>query len=111
MTVIIPEDHHAQADLEEHNIECITPAGAQTQDIRPLRIGILNIMPDVSSYEFNLLYPLGKSILQIEPIWIRLDTHSYNSSNPEHMDEFYMSFAEATKHKPLDGLIITGAPV
>ncbi len=111
MTVIVPDFYHAKQALEEHNITCISKDDAQRQDIRPLRIGILNIMPNVQSYEFNLLYPLGKAILQIDPVWLRLDTHVYTSSAGEHMDYFYIPFAEAIKTRRLDGLILTGAPV
>ncbi|MCP4750222.1 MAG: homoserine O-succinyltransferase [Proteobacteria bacterium] len=111
MTVIIPKHYHAQAALESNNIMCVSAQDAARQDIRPLRIGILNIMPNVQTYEFNLLYPLGKSILQIVPVWIKLSTHKYNTSSREHLDDLYVSFKEAVKDKPLDGLIITGAPV
>jgi len=111
MTVILPKHHHAQTALESHHITCIDPDHAEKQDIRPLRIGILNIMPNVKSYEFNLLYPLGKSILQIDPVWIKLKSHSYKSSSTVHLDELYIDFDEAVKDQHLDGLIITGAPV
>jgi homoserine O-succinyltransferase len=111
MTVIIPKHYHAQAALESTNIDCISPEKAAKQDIRPLRIGILNIMPNVQTYEFNLLYPLGKSILQIIPIWIKLSMHQYHSSSQAHLDDLYVTFREAIADKPLDGLIITGAPV
>jgi len=111
MTVILPTHHHAQKALESHNITCIDPQHAEKQDIRPLRIGILNIMPNVKSYEFNLLYPLGKSILQIDPVWVKLKSHSYKSSSSSHLDELYIDFDEAVKDRHLDGLILTGAPV
>lgn len=110
MTIITPESYHAQAALEEHNVTCIQQNDALRQDIRPLRIGILNIMPEAQTYEFNLLYPLGKSILQIEPVWIRLSTHSYRSSDQAHLNNLYVTFEEAVD-KGLDGLIVTGAPV
>jgi len=111
MTIIIPEDYHAQVALEDNNITCIDKKDALQQDIRPLRIGILNIMPNVESYEFNLLYPLGKSILQIDPVWIKLSTHHYNSSSKAHLSNLYVSFQDAIQEQHLDGLIITGAPV
>jgi len=111
MTIILPKYHHAQEALESNHITCIKTEDAAHQDIRPLRIGILNIMPNVKTYEFNLLYPLGKSILQIDPVWIRLESHAYKSSSSEHMENLYVTFAEAIAEKHLDGLIITGAPV
>lgn len=111
MAIIIPKHYHAQAALEANNISWLSEENAAKQDIRPLRIGILNIMPRVQTYEFNLLYPLGKSILQIIPVWIKLSNHQYNSSSQEHLDDLYVTFKEAISEKPLDGLIITGAPV
>ncbi len=72
MTIILPELYHAKSALESNNITCISASDAAMQDIRPLRIGILNIMSNIQTYEFNLLYPLSKSILQIIPVWLRL---------------------------------------
>ena len=111
MTIILPKYYHAQEALESNNIICIASQDALRQDIRPLRVGILNIMPKVQTYEFNLLHPLGKSILQIEPVWIKLGTHSYSSSSQKHLEELYVTFEKAIYLQKLDGLIITGAPV
>lgn len=111
MTIIIPQSYHAQTALESNNIMCISESDAAKQDIRPLRIGILNIMPNVQTYEFNLLYPLGKSILQIIPVWIKLSSHQYTTSSKTHLNELYVTFKEAVQGRALDGLIITGAPV
>ncbi len=112
MSIILPENYHATKELEKRNVHCIARENAVRQDIRPLRIGILNIMPKVETYEFNLLYPLGRSIIQIEPVWIRLNSHHYKSSNKSHLDELYISFEDAIKEgRGFDGLIITGAPV
>jgi homoserine O-succinyltransferase/O-acetyltransferase len=111
MTVIIPDHYHAKTALEANQIMCVSAQDAARQNIGPLRIGILNIMPKVQTYEFNLLYPLGKSILQIIPVWIKLSTHVYTTSSKAHLDNLYVTFREAVRSKPLDGLIITGAPV
>ncbi len=111
MTIILPEHYHAKSVLESNNIMCVSSEDAARQDIRPITIGILNIMPNVRTYEFNLLYPLGKSILQIIPIWIKLSTHDYSTTSKEHLSDLYVTFKEAIKERPLDGLIITGAPV
>ncbi len=111
MTIVIPDDYHAKEALENRRIRCIPAARAAKQDIRALRIGILNIMPEAESYEFNLLFPLGRSVLQITPIWIRLKSHSYSSSNQDHLDRHYVSFEDAVKDRHLDGLLISGAPV
>ena len=77
MTLIIPPDYHALRLIEENGIGWIPLAKAARQDIRPLRIGLLNIMPLGEQYEFNLLNPLCLSALQIEPVWIRLESHAY----------------------------------
>ena len=111
MTLIIRSDYHAVPILERNGIRWIPPAQAKRQDIRPLRIGILNIMPLGEKYEFNILHPLGLSVLQLEPIWIRLESHNYKSWEPKHVDDIYVTYEEAMRDQPLDGLILTGAPV
>ncbi|HMA92208.1 MAG TPA: homoserine O-succinyltransferase [Polyangiaceae bacterium] len=111
MTIILPQHYHARRALEESRVVCITPEHAVRQDIRPLRIGILNVMPKAETYEYSILLPLGRSIIQIEPVWIRLNTHAYKTSNWEHINNLYVTFDEAIAHAPLDGLILTGAPV
>ncbi|MDA3938460.1 MAG: homoserine O-succinyltransferase [Spirochaetia bacterium] len=111
MAIIVPENYHAKQALENARVHCISSFNAQKQDFRPLRIAILNIMPEANTYEYNILFPIGRAIIQIEPVWIRLKTHAYKSTSKEHLDELYISFEEAIKYKGLDGLIITGAPV
>lgn len=111
MTIVVPEDYHAKAALEKSGIECISSNDALREDIRALRIGILNIMPKADTYEYSLLHPLGRSVMQIEPVWIRLDTHSYSSTDPSHLQKLYVPFSEAIDKKRLDGLLVTGAPV
>jgi homoserine O-succinyltransferase len=97
--------------IEQNKIRWLPIEQAVTQDIRPLRIGILNIMPLGEQYEMNLLNPLGLSILQIEPIWIRLESHAYKTWPKGYIDDLYQTYEQATKEAPLDGLIVTGAPV
>lgn len=111
MAIIIPENYHIERQLQEHRVHCITPQAARVQDIRPLRIGILNIMPQAESYEFNLLFLLGRSIIQIEPVWLKLHSHSYSSSDRQHIDDHYLYFDQAIEKRGFDGLIVTGAPV
>ena len=111
MALILPRSYHKLAAVERNHISWIEPDLAERQDIRPLRIGILNIMPLGKQYEFNLLHPLGLSPLQIEPIWIRLKSHSYKTWDNNHLDSLYVEWEEAMSPAPLDGLIITGAPV
>ena len=111
MALILPSTYHKIRDVEKNHISWIEPELAERQDIRPLRIGILNIMPLGKQYEFNLLHPLGLSPLQIEPIWIRLKTHTYKTWDINHLENLYMTWEKANKIQPLDGIIITGAPV
>jgi homoserine O-succinyltransferase len=111
MTIVLQKDYHAKAALEQRRVLCIDQNQALKEDIRALRIGILNIMPQAERYEFSLLYPLGRSVLQIEPIWIRLETHTYTSTDQSHLGKLYVPFEDAVSHNKLDGLIVTGAPV
>ncbi len=111
MSIIVPQDYHIKDVLEQRRIHCVTRHQAERQDIRPLRIGILNIMPQAETYEYSILFPLGRSIIQIEPVWLRLHSHNYGSSNQAHLDNLYVTFNEAVKHRGFDGIVVTGAPV
>lgn len=111
MTIVVPKDYHGISALEGRRVQCITNDDALREDIRALRVGILNIMPRAETYEFSLLQPLGRSVMQIEPVWIRLRTHNYTSSDQSHLDKLYVTFDEAVARARLDGLIVTGAPV
>lgn len=111
MTIIVRPDYHALPLIERNSIRWIPPDQAERQDIRPLRFGILNIMPLGEQYEFNILHPLGLSVLQLEPIWIRLKSHHYKTWHENHVDDVYVTYEQAIRDKPLDGLILTGAPV
>ncbi len=111
MALILPRSYHKISSVEKNHISWIEPELAERQDIRPLRIGILNIMPLGKQYEFNLLHPLGLSPLQIEPIWIKLRSHSYRTWDLTHLNNLYIDWEDAMSPNPLDGLIITGAPV
>ncbi|MBL0690964.1 MAG: homoserine O-succinyltransferase [SAR324 cluster bacterium] len=109
--IILPENYHAQRALENNRVICITAKTAFKANIRPLRIGILNIMPEAKSYEFSLLQPLGRSVLQIIPVWIKLHSHKYKSTASHHLKDLYVTFEQAIKQELLDGMIVTGAPV
>lgn len=111
MTIVLPKGYHATSALKKRRIQCISEQQALKQDIRALRIGIMNIMPQAEDYEYSLLFPLGRPLIQIEPVWLRLKTHRYNSTSKSHLDQFYVTFDEAIREQRLDGLIITGAPV
>ncbi|CAN5421393.1 homoserine O-succinyltransferase [soil metagenome] len=78
---------------------------------RPLRVGIVNIMPRLESYEPLLVGPFTRVQRPIEPVLIRLATHAYQSSDHAHLDRAYRTFDEVIAAGPLDGLVISGAPV
>jgi homoserine O-succinyltransferase/O-acetyltransferase len=111
MTIVLPKDYHSFDLLKTKRIEVMNSEEALRQDIRALRIGILNIMPKAQDYEFNLLFPLGRSVLQIDPVWIRLKTHEYVTTDKLHLEKLYVTFEDAIRENILDGLIVTGAPV
>ena len=111
MTIRIQSSHALIPALDRNGVAWISEERAERQDFRPLRIGILNIMPKAETYEFNLLAPMGRSILQIVPVWIRLQHHAYESSDRTHIDRHYLPYAWANAVADLDGLILTGAPV
>lgn len=111
MTIIMPENPQFQSVLHTEQVACIDHKTALQQDIRPMRIGILNIMPFGEKYEFNLLHPLGISLIQVDPIWIRLQSHSYKTSDRNHIQDLYVTYEEAIQDSDLDGLIVTGAPI
>ncbi|MBQ4629656.1 MAG: homoserine O-succinyltransferase [Clostridia bacterium] len=110
MPIKIPEHLPANSILRGENIFCMTERRALTQDIRPLKIAILNIMPTKVVTETQLARVLGNTPLQVEIDF--LHTASYRSKNisEDHINEFYKDFSQV-KHKKYDGLIITGAPV
>lgn len=84
---------------------------ARTRGLPVLRVGILNVMPKAESYEPYLLRPLAHAQVFVEPVWIRLESHSYTSSSPAHIQQHYRTFAHAIGEGSLSGLILTGAPV
>lgn len=110
MPVIIPEALPASAILKEHGVFVMNEIRAQTQDIRPLKICILNLMPDKVTTETQLLSKLSNGIIQIEITLLAIKNHTSKNTAQTHLDNFYSYFDEI-KDQYFDGLIITGAPV
>lgn len=110
MPIRVPVDLPAQAILDKENIFVMDDARAATQDIRPLEVGILNLMPNKIQTETQLCRLLSNTPLQINVDLIRIDNHVSKHTPAEHMDSFYKDF-DVISHKKYDGLIITGAPV
>ena len=96
--------------LKKENIFAMSEERAEHQDIRQLKIAVLNLMPDKQNTELQLLRLLSNSPLQIEVTFIRLVTHQYKNTPATYLLNNYQPFYQI-EHKYFDGLIITGAPV
>lgn len=110
MPIKIPADLPATETLHNENIFVMTESRALTQDIRPLKILILNLMPTKIATETQLARLLGNSPLQVEPEFLQTASYVPKNTSAEHMIAFYKHFDEVKNNK-YDGLIITGAPV
>ena len=110
MPIKIPNLLPATGTLLEENIFVMTETRAITQDIRPLHILMLNLMPTKIVTETQIARLIGNSPLQVELELLQTATHKATHTSEEHMLAFYKTFDEV-KHKRYDGLIITGAPV
>ena len=110
MPVRVPVSLPAVETLREENIFVIDEQRASSQDIRPLRIAILNLMPLKVMTETDLLRLISNTPLQIELDFIDTDRNVSKNTPREHIETFYKKFEEV-KHNNYDGLIITGAPV
>ena len=110
MPIKIPNDLPAVKTLYDENIFVMTETRAITQDIRPLHILLLNLMPKKIETETQLVRLLGNTPLQIELELIRTDSYQSKNTSNEHLISFYKTFKDV-KHRNFDGLIITGAPV
>jgi homoserine O-succinyltransferase len=110
MPVKIPDSLPAIDLLKKENIFVMSDLRADAQDIRPLRVLILNLMPLKISTETDFIRLLSNNPLQVEVSFVRLDTHTSKNTPEEHLEMFYKGFSEV-KDEYYDGMIITGAPV
>ncbi|GMO40814.1 MAG: homoserine O-succinyltransferase [Treponemataceae bacterium] len=110
MPIKIQSDLPARSVLENENIFVMTEQRAVTQDIRPLKIAIVNLMPTKIATETQLLRLLGNTPLQIEVSLVSMESHTAKNTGEEHLEKFYITSDEAL-HGKFDGMIITGAPV
>ncbi len=110
MPIRIANDLPVKKILEEENIFVMDESRAMSQDIRPLSILILNLMPLKEDTELQLMRSLSNTPLQVNITLIRTDSYESKNVAKHHMERFYTTFDEI-KHKKYDGLIITGAPV
>ncbi|HPY99909.1 MAG TPA: homoserine O-succinyltransferase [Clostridiales bacterium] len=110
MPIKIPTDLPAKRILNSENIFVMTELRAATQEIRPLHILLLNLMPKKIETETQFARLLGNTPLQIELELIAMKSHVYKNTSESHLSAFYKCFDEV-KDKKFDGMIITGAPV
>ncbi|HHU19903.1 MAG TPA: homoserine O-succinyltransferase [Bacilli bacterium] len=110
MPINVPKQLPARSILEKENIFLMEKDRATTQDIRPLKILILNLMPDKERTETQLLRLLSNSPLQVSVDFIHTETYQSKNVRKSHLEKFYQTFSEI-KDQRYDGMIITGAPV
>jgi len=110
MPLNLPDGLPAIDLLREENIFVIDQTRAEHQDIRPLKIVILNLMPLKIATETDLLRLLSNTPLQIEIDFLQIKGHITKNTSQDHLDTFYQTFSQIKKKK-FDGMIITGAPV
>ena len=110
MPIRIPNDLPATETLQEENIFVMTETRAMTQDIRPLDVLVVNLMPTKVDTETQLARLLGNTPLQVNMELMHMSTHKSKNISEEHLLSFYKTFDEI-KHRKFDGMIITGAPV
>jgi len=110
LPIKIPNDLPAVQTLAGENIFVMTETRAITQDIRPLKIAVLNLMPKKIETETQISRILGNTPLQIEITFLRTSTHVSQNIPISHLNSFYRTFDEISNMK-FDGLVITGAPV
>lgn len=110
MPIRIPNDLPAAEILQQENIFVMTHTRAITQDIRPLELVVLNLMPTKIATETQLTRLLGNTPLQVHLELMHTTSHESKNVTPEHLLSFYKSFDEL-KDRKFDGMVITGAPV
>jgi homoserine O-succinyltransferase/O-acetyltransferase len=110
MPIKIPADLPAHDVLRREGVMVMSEETAQRQDIRPLQIGLLNLMPKKVTTETQFARLIGATPLQIELTLIRMSEHQSKNTSAAHLESFYQTFREA-RGRRFDGLIITGAPI
>lgn len=110
MPIKVKGDLPAKAVIEKENIFIMDETRAISQDIRPLKIGILNLMPLKHETEIQLLRALSNTPLQVDVTFVYVESHISKNTPASHLNQFYSTFSDI-KGKRFDGFIITGAPV
>ena len=110
MPIRVQNDLPVRGILEQENIFVMDESRAMEQDIRPLKIGLLNLMPLKEDTELQILRMLSNTPLQVDVIFVNVSSHVSKNTSTSHLNKFYVPFKEIKKQK-FDGFIITGAPV
>lgn len=110
MPILIPENLPARRILESEGLSLMTEDVARRQDIRPLKIGMLNLMPDKVTTETQFARLIGATPLQVELVLIKVDSYEPRNTPSDYMLSFYKSWQKISDEK-FDGFIVTGAPV
>ena len=110
MPLLVPKDLPAIDILEKEQIFIMQNERAETQDIRPLKVLILNLMPKKEETETQLLRMLSNTPLQVAVDFIYTSSYEAKNTSKSHLDKFYKTFAEV-KNLKYDAMIITGAPI
>ena len=110
MPIRVQNDLPVKEILEQENIFVMDEHRATHQDIRPIRIGLLNLMPLKEDTELQILRSMSNTPLQIDVVFINVSSHESKNTSTSHLNKFYLPFKEV-KDQKFDGFIITGAPV
>ncbi len=110
MPIKIPDTLPARETLVQEGVSVLSDSDAIRQDIRPLQIGLLNLMPNKIRTETQIARLIGASPLQIEMTLVMVGGHTPKNTSQEHLISFYQNW-DAVKHRKFDGFIITGAPI
>jgi len=110
MPIRVQNDLPVKEILEQENIFVMDEHRAMHQDIRPIKIGLLNLMPLKEDAELQILRSLSNTPLQVDVVFVNVSSHKSKNTSTSHLNKFYVSFEEI-KDQRFDGFIITGAPV
>ena len=110
MPIRVQKDLPVKEILEQENIFVMDEHRAMHQDIRPIKIGLLNLMPLKEDTELQILRSLSNTPLQVDVVFVNVSSHKSKNTSTSHLNKFYVSFEEI-KDQRFDGFIITGAPV
>ena len=110
MPIRVQNDLPVKEILERENIFVMDEIRATSQDIRPLKVGLLNLMPLKEDTELQILRSLSNTPLQVDVVFVNVSSHESKNTSTSHINKFYVPFKDIKKQR-FDGFIITGAPV